>query len=399
MNLPWELVIEILLRLPVRSLIRFRSVCKAWLSLICDPHFAKSHFELATTATAAALTQRLLFIGPSSTVIRSIDLNPSLHDDSASVSLKVKFLSPKPFFVRILGSCRGFILFNCNRSRILCLWNPSTDVHKFAHWSPLDFRHYPFLCALAYDPSTDDYLVVQASHPPRSGNYATCMEFFSVRANAWKQIETKNLSYRKCSPNHCPTNYVECEVGSVLNGAIHWLAFNCNLSTELIVTFDVTEKSFSEILLPLRFNYSAFQHCLLGVRGELLSLSAVWYVSVEIWVMKEYKVQSSWTRNIVVSYDSHILRGYFFPICSTKNGDIVGTDNHSVLAKCNDKGQMQEERPYCELDSFGLQLAVYTESLLSLPCNSVTKLENKTNNNLQKELGLRYSFTDSFIIS
>ncbi|MCI40987.1 F-box/kelch-repeat protein, partial [Trifolium medium] len=39
--LPEELIIQILLRLPVRSLIEFKCVCKSWKTLISDPKFAK----------------------------------------------------------------------------------------------------------------------------------------------------------------------------------------------------------------------------------------------------------------------------------------------------------------------------------------------------------------------
>lgn len=48
--LPQELIIEILLRLPVKSFVRFKRVCKSCLSLISDPHFTTSHFELAYEA-------------------------------------------------------------------------------------------------------------------------------------------------------------------------------------------------------------------------------------------------------------------------------------------------------------------------------------------------------------
>lgn len=54
--LPQDLVIQILLRLPVKSLVRFKSVCKSWLSFISDSHLWLSHFKLA-----AAPTERLVF--------------------------------------------------------------------------------------------------------------------------------------------------------------------------------------------------------------------------------------------------------------------------------------------------------------------------------------------------
>ena len=41
--LPVELVVEILSRLPVKSLLLFKSVCKSWKTLISDPKFAQTH--------------------------------------------------------------------------------------------------------------------------------------------------------------------------------------------------------------------------------------------------------------------------------------------------------------------------------------------------------------------
>jgi len=40
----------------------------------------------------------------------------------------------------------------------------------------------------------------------------------------------------------------------------------------------------------------------------------------EIWVMNEYKVHSSWTKTLVLPVYGQPST-YFFPICSTKNGE------------------------------------------------------------------------------
>ncbi|TKY54062.1 F-box/kelch-repeat protein [Spatholobus suberectus] len=98
---------------------------------------------------------------------RSIDFNASLYVDSASVTLKNKFYDPKPRDnVQIQGSCRGFLLLELNG--VLHVWNPSTAAHKFVISSPIvsprkGRMFYVFLRGFGYDPSTDDYLVVQVS--------------------------------------------------------------------------------------------------------------------------------------------------------------------------------------------------------------------------------------------
>ncbi|XP_014518032.2 F-box/kelch-repeat protein At3g23880 [Vigna radiata var. radiata] len=360
--LPWELIIDILLMLPVKSLVRFKCVCKSWLSLLCDPHFAISHFQ-----RLSASSTRLLFIAPPSPEIRSIDFNASLHDDSASSTLNLNFLLPStPGNVQIIGSCRGLLLLNSCQS--LWVWNPSTGVHRKLSSTPIESNlmqamFFTFLYGFGYDPSTDDYLVVKASYNPFPLDSATTrVEFFSLRNNVWRDCEATHLSYRNYSKG---SNGIR--EGSLFNGAIHWLAFCCNGPMDVIVVFDLTERSFSEILLPVECLDYDTDLFILGVLGDLLSICfAAWDGSLEIWVMEEYRVQSSWTKTIVVSAENIPAAMYFSPICYTKDGDIFGTDGWTGLAKYNGKGQLQEHRSYSK-GSYRSQVAVYTESLLSFP--------------------------------
>ncbi|XP_014507390.1 F-box/kelch-repeat protein At3g06240-like [Vigna radiata var. radiata] len=354
--LPRDLIIKVLLRLPVKSLVRFKSVCKSWFSLISDPHFAISHFELA-----AACTERLLLFEPTGTEVRSIDFNAPLHDDSASVTLNLNFLPPGSYGDLVLGSCRGFVLLQGGQS--LCLWNPSTGIHKQVCDSPIvssamDVMFCTFLYGFGYDPSTDDYLVVQASYDVNL-DPETRVEFFSVRANAWKEIEGIHLSYMNCGD--------DARTGSLLNGAIHWLAYRYDASMNVIVAFDLTERSFSEILLPEGFDCQ-FDFCHLAVLGGFLCVHLVGCDECppEIWVMKEYKIQSSWSKKSVdVAFDKIPIE-WFKLICSTKSGDIVGTDGYNGLVKCNSEGELLEHRSYSD-GRGSSQMIVYSESLLSLP--------------------------------
>jgi hypothetical protein len=120
----------------------------------------------------------------------SIDLEASLDDDTDSVSLNpIKFIPSVPYpRIEIKGSYRGFIFLLFNSS--FYLWNPSTGLHKKIHLSPLSFNldayaHANSFYCFWYDRSRDDYLIVSMSSDINSSYW----EFFSLRANKWKQID------------------------------------------------------------------------------------------------------------------------------------------------------------------------------------------------------------------
>ncbi|KAI4345540.1 hypothetical protein L6164_012653 [Bauhinia variegata] len=338
-HLPDEVIVEILLRLPVKSLLRFRSVSKSWLSLISDPQFAKSHFELAY-----ARTDRLIYLTASR--VRSLDPEASFHDDYAIVRLN--FPLELNFWLPTVGSCRGLLLFDNYPSLSLFVWNPSTGVHKQVPYPAIVV--FPFLFGLGYDPSTDDYLIVIASYDLEGDFGSAHFQFFSLKTNSWKKIESDDFPYM----NHMD----ETRAGALTNGAIHWLAFRHDICQDVIVVFDLTEKNLREMPLPDAYDI-LLDGCDFVVLGGFLCLCDN---DGDTWVMKEYGVQSSWTRVDKVETPT----SYFMPICHTKCGDTVGKDGRNGLLKFNHNGVLLEHREFC-LDQHGCQVALYTESLLTLP--------------------------------
>lgn len=345
-----ELIFQILLRLPVKSLTRFKSVRKSWFSLISAPHFANSHFQL----TSAKHASRIMFISTLSHETRSIDFKAFLNDDDPA-SLNITFsLTRSHFPVEIRGSCRGFILLY--RPPDIYIWNPSTGFKKHIHLSPVDSKSVAQCQGFGYDQSRDDYLVVSLSYNPSA--FSTHLKFFSVRDNTWKEIEGNYFPYGVLS---------SCREGLLFNGVIHWLALRRDLGLTVIVAFDLMERKLFEIPIPSDFVHRASGHSGLWVYGEFFSLWSMVYDNdkdtLEIWVMKEYKVHSSWNKTLVLSVDA-IPDHYFHPIHSTKNGDIIGRTLNSRLVKYNDKGQLLRHRTFFNSPS---EVVMYTESLLSLP--------------------------------
>ncbi|KEH32247.1 galactose oxidase [Medicago truncatula] len=252
----------------------------------------------------------------------SIDFEASLNDGRAYASQNLKFMLRGSYFdLKIIGSCRGFVLLHC--SFTIYLWNPSTGFHKRIPLSPYGCNSFVnYFYGFGYDHSRDDYLMVSISHYANLVGIISHLEIFSLRDNTWKQMEGTHFPYT-------------------------------NVSYDLF-----------EIPLPLDVDYESTK-CDLWVFGEFLSLWALDYDNkFEIWVMKEYKVHLSWTKICVLSIG--ISTKYFHPICSSKNGDIIGTKDGTRLVKYNDKGQFLEYHSYGK-DLHGSQVALYVESLFSLP--------------------------------
>ncbi|XP_057447289.1 F-box protein CPR1-like [Lotus japonicus] len=381
-TLPHDLIVQILLRLPVRSLIRFKSVCKSWLSLVSDPQFGESHFDLAASPTHRCLTEGY------ACDIKSIDVDaPSLHNDSAVVNLEYPRASPRlPWNpVEFLGSCRGFILvaYQCGEA---FLWNPSTGVHKkFEVIEELYYNVHGF----GYDSSRDDYLVVHLElidleHYLKDDQRAivdhpTRISIFSSKKNAWSCPEVaSDVQYVELDSDR-----VECLAGCLLNEALHWLVISYETKLHVIIVFDLVERSLSEISLPqvLAGELEHKEYCLRVMRECLcLCYPGSMTSMAEIWMMKTYEVQSSWTKLFAFS-TCNIPYNVFYPICFTKHGRIFGSNGYGRLMILDDKGWLHDlsaARP--EPDKYEyipihcgafrrelMHCGMYRESLLSLP--------------------------------
>jgi F-box interacting protein len=201
-------------------------------------------------------------------------------------------------------------------------------------------------------------LVVLVFYIPNSDYVLSRLRIFSLRANAWNEI---------VSPPHLPCSEAPCSgsdypvVESVFNGAIHWLAFRYEIGF-FVAAFHLTERKLLEIPLPNDIEFWSTDYSLWVFRG-FLSLWVLRYKDrVDIWVMKEYNVQSSWTKTLVLTMDTTIPR--ISPICCRKSGDIIGTSSRTGLIRYDDEGEYLEHTYYCKGSTY---VSIYTESLLSLP--------------------------------
>ncbi|XP_073302609.1 F-box protein CPR1-like [Primulina huaijiensis] len=280
--LPLDLIEDILRRLPVKSLKRFRSVAKSWCFLIDSEKFVKSHLRQSLISNS---NHHLILGGLD---LYSIDLGPL---DKARV------IKP-PFSYKtvdgVTNSCYGLVLV---MSEPPVLWNPFSGSYRVLPGSSLEYPpgsdYYVMVShGFGYDSKNDDYKVLkvlefrdQSTHfPIRRGT-----EIYGLKSNSWKKIEDFPYSLPLIGGNS----------RAHVNGSFHTLVYTYeNIHPVQIMAFSVETEKHYEVMLPKGNRIRNFE-LNLTVVGGYLGLICTNRSRVVIWVM-EYGVEESWSKLLTI---------------------------------------------------------------------------------------------------
>ncbi|XP_059630080.1 F-box/kelch-repeat protein At3g06240-like [Cornus florida] len=351
-NLPHDIVLNILSRLPVKSLNRFKCVSKPWFSFISDPYFVKMHLNRANSDPDMN-PHRLFTLFPfysldyeSPSSCDDVVVDDDGHDD-AIVNLGFPSRSPQNG-VQIVGSCNGLICLAYRALNAMILWNPSTRQSRELP-KPSFSLDIVSLYGLGYDSSSDDYKVVRASACASAYDQIK-VEVFSAKHNNWRLIQGFHNS-------HTILN----DAGTFLNGALHWRASRGGRDT--ILALDMAKEEFFEVPQPESRDRNISFHSLGASQGCLSLLCYGYGLEVEIWLMKEYGVKSSWMKMSVVRGRDVGYCDYLVPICFTKNGEVIVVVDGMKLIKYNVHDKTMKNLKVRNDDWF--EWVIYMESLVS----------------------------------
>jgi hypothetical protein len=122
-TLPFEIVADILSRLPAKLLIQLRCLCKSFNSLISsDRKFAKNYLRLSTTC------HKLMLISTENN-LHQFPLFASISNSTQTHLGFFKSLGRYYGFPLKVCSCDGILCFTINYSSVL-LWNPFINKYK-----------------------------------------------------------------------------------------------------------------------------------------------------------------------------------------------------------------------------------------------------------------------------
>ncbi|EYU39784.1 hypothetical protein ABFS82_06G173200 [Erythranthe guttata] len=305
-TLPEEIIEQILLNLPVRSLLKFTSVSKSWRSLISSNRFIEAHLEFSRKDPNFTHYRTIsTFSPPRNGGVKHCSL-PSLFNGNGLATDAVDVDFPFDFSeksVRVMGSCNGLVCIVTHEAHLLILLNPST--RKFKKLPDVcDRLMNTIICAFKYGfgfvESTRDYkvLLVCCVFRRDSSRCETMVKVYSLTTNSWRRIEFV-----------VEDRYGFDVSGIFVSGKLHW----CKIvkpesnSTFGIDTFDLGSEVWGNVTQPPSCVESGFYVSQsLGVVDGCL---CVFYdhprIGVDVWVMKEYGVSESWAKIVTVP-DIHL---------------------------------------------------------------------------------------------
>ncbi|OMP04695.1 hypothetical protein COLO4_09399 [Corchorus olitorius] len=276
---------DILCRLPVKSVVRFKGVCRRWLSLIKDPKFIKLHQRSTQSHTDQGSLVTL-----KDNQLCSVDLS-TLRITKEAINHP---LSKLPDRICLEGACNGLLCLSggSGDNYRMVLWNMSTKEHKILPPVPdygLDFGVFE-LGGFGYDPCNDDYKVVRVHYCPRRGNRAM---FYSLRLDSWSWGSNYKHEYH----NFRQFRFLSWAGVVYAGGALNWMARPNNT----IVGIDLNTENVRDLRFPST-PHDTFRIDSIGVLEGKLCVACskeYWYGPKEvmdIWVMEEYGQVESWTK-------------------------------------------------------------------------------------------------------
>ncbi|KAJ9551767.1 hypothetical protein OSB04_015812 [Centaurea solstitialis] len=379
-DLPEELTIDILSRLPVKTIIHCKRVCKKWRNLVSDSSFVNLHLSRSPTGL---IISRYAFMCRSNYCLFSsypgtmkwveiedkVDHHRLYHDRLLSLNLNLAPILQNTWILH-MGSVNGLI----------CLWRSVLD--------------NTYIC----NPVTREYMILPGQHFKRDGfEKAACGFGVNSLTGEYKVVWTFQAKVVQNGHKPARTSVIEAEVytlgtgqwrslgpvpvtydwlinrlhkfhGTFLNNHFHWVVSDSKDTHDKIATFDLDKETFQ--LFPSPPEFVQGKQCYgqsLGILKGCLCKLDTYHSELTIWVMKEYGIKNSWHKEVVITRETCIdLKWPLFApidlIVGLKDGSMLMVFE-SKLCVFDPRSQTIEETKTFEPHSRGL---AYRPSFLKL---------------------------------
>ncbi|KAK4259349.1 hypothetical protein QN277_005691 [Acacia crassicarpa] len=339
--LHFEIIINILKRLPVKSILRFRSVCKDWKNLFKTQSFIAEHTR------HSAHESPLLTLDEYEYSRKRYSLR-LLNQKMETVEVLSLPSNDRNHGWEIIGSCNGLLCVEVWPIHLLCLWNlVNREVRKIPQTKDNYRRHSMF--GFGFSSIVNDYKIVRfflgrklkgvnsddyvrIFHGPKVGvnSKVSVVKVYSLSTDSWKELKPAALQKTRL------------KFGTVsVDGTMSWLGDEDSLP--VLVSFDIATEVFTLTPIPA---VDRVLPTTLGVYQNKFVISGYHRAShfMDIWVMELVASESGKHFSCSEKYSVDVPSyGLAFDIFCIWGNEIVCCDkersawrvNQSTILSCS----------------------------------------------------------------
>ncbi|XP_059436778.1 F-box/kelch-repeat protein At3g06240-like [Corylus avellana] len=366
-ELPEDLVTQILLWLPVVSLLRFKCVCKSWYALITHQNFVRKHLLRNKNSN----THLLL-----STFNKTMDdyVISTISYEELQISLthplpRTYFENSENFCISVVGSYNGLVCLHVYDTLKVVIWNPTTRETKVVPESNLPiFAPAGYFTRIqdmgfGFDAKTNDYKIINfvSMYEPIYDAYSMKdvkeirfqKEVYSLSTDSWRKVDG-------------PQCFISDGTFTYTTGMGSWLAYVEDPKL-FVLSFDMSDEVF--LKTPLPDNVTGHSLFMLNESIAMVALMPVderWReIGYDIWLLLKVGVKDSWNRLFTIGPS---IARIHQPLGFWKNDTMFLTkvDSGQLFLYDPSTQQMTDLQIHGHSDSKQMQLVTYMETLVSV---------------------------------
>ncbi|KAL3345167.1 hypothetical protein AABB24_024220 [Solanum stoloniferum] len=299
-----EILEGIFLRLPVKTLLRLKCICKHYCDLISSPWFITLHRKIFNSEPYNHCI-----------LVQTGEINRLIRIRNPGCLIKLN--EPCTSNYTVVGSINGLVcLVTTTGSRkLICLWNPS--INQFKMFPPKYnmnrqmTRYMDVSMGFGYEKDSDDYKVMRVLSYKTGWPPTTHLEVYSTKLESWR---VWNFDV------HLKMSTCRCDV--IVEGFTYWVAKDLDGSTVLVScdlsSHDLNLIPVGESLITEPQSFEATNY--LGSLALLVYSSPSEFKScLEVWMFEDVSAEAfRWQNKFTFRMDFEFSRHW-----GLTGGDIV----------------------------------------------------------------------------
>ncbi|KAJ4882104.1 cyclin-like protein [Raphanus sativus] len=282
--LPLDIIVEILKKLPAKSLVRFRSVSKQWSTIIGS---RRDFIDSIVTRSLSHPPPKLpIFIFHHCVPETFFTVSPVFSPTTATDNVVTIPRPSHPSSFHYQYS-RGLICCSSSKSHLVTIYNPTTrQVFPLPEIQPPATRRSGLSsCFFGYDPITNQYkvlsIIVNCDEPIPKQTYHV---FTLGCQQSWRKV-------KGIGEDSFPKDYSVC-----IDGTIYYHA-NREGGETMLLSFDIRSERFDHVLVPEALLTPMYHQRLVNHLGKLGCIICN-RSNTSIWIMDDAGKQE-WSRTIL----------------------------------------------------------------------------------------------------